>query len=337
MKKRKAVIFGAGEWGNIAFFYYKEKCNIEYYIDNDKEIWGKRLNNLEICSPNILNKDEYTVIIANKRHEEEILTQIKKYDTVNGIVIFRIQEEFQEINVSEDGLSNEELIVAFQGGLGNQMFQYALYRNFLKQEKNVKADLSSYTNLGVMPFQLENVFPNIKLSRKSFEKKEKYIKNNVIINNKKLNYSVYFEPNIWHYSDYKSYKEILNIDIGYIEGYHQTYFYADLIQNQLKNEFCFKCVNDQGLEKLKRRISENESISIHIRRGDYLIRKYKHIFGNICTEEYYDKAIALLKDKVLNPFFVFFSNDIKWVKENLIESNAIYIEEIGRASCRERV
>ena len=35
--KKKAVIFGAGDWGELAYFYYREKCQIIYYIDNEKQ------------------------------------------------------------------------------------------------------------------------------------------------------------------------------------------------------------------------------------------------------------------------------------------------------------
>lgn len=322
---KKTIIFGASEWGSIAFFYYKDKCNIIGYVDNDKKLWGSQLNGLTIYSPQVL-QEEITVIIASKRYEKEIMNQINtEYKMIHEIICFRIDEVFQKIHVEQisDPLK-EELIIAFEGGLGNQMFQYVLYKYFEKKEKNVRADLSSYINFGVMPFQLEQVFPSIKLQEANLDKKEAYLRIRCISKDD-ANTIVYIEPDIWHLPLYNANKEILKYDNGYIQGYHQTYYYAQMVQDEIKNTFKFKKNEDRGLLYLTNLCKEKESISIHIRRGDYLDRKYKRVFGDICTIEYYMKSIQFLRGKFPDAFFVFFSNDIEWVKEHIQQDNAIYV------------
>ena len=55
------------------------------------------------------------------------------------------------------------------------------------------------------------------------------------------------------------------------------------------------------------------AVSVHIRRGDYLDNN--EVYGGICTEEYYKKAIAVMKEKFADALFFVFSNEPEWVKE----------------------
>ena len=69
--------------------------------------------------------------------------------------------------------------------------------------------------------------------------------------------------------------------------------------------------------------TETNSISIHVRRGDYL--KNPQYF-DICNTVYYRKAIGLIKEKTDNARFYVFSDDIQWVKENLeLPQNTVYV------------
>ena len=47
------------------------------------------------------------------------------------------------------------IIIEVAGGLGNQMFQYALYQKYLHMGKLAKLDLFSYENPKSMPFELD--------------------------------------------------------------------------------------------------------------------------------------------------------------------------------------
>lgn len=315
---KKAVIFGAGEWGKIAYYYYKEDIEIAYYIDNDETIWGTKVNDVMVCSPEILRHQEYTVIIANKRFAESIKEQLVIDYNIQRAVVFRVDERMQELYLKYDHCSKiDELIVAFSHGLGNQMFQYALYRNFLKQGKNVKADLSAYIKPGMMPFELLKTFPNIKLEYCHPEQKEYFLNET----NK-----VYIEepPKAGEKLTFK--KELLEMEIGYVEGFHCSYRYPELIRKELLEDFCFPYRDDKHLCELRLFLEKEETVGVHIRRGDFQNSRYKREMGGICTEEYYLKAIDCLKRKYPSAFFVFFSNDMEWAKNNIREKNALYVE-----------
>lgn len=313
---RKAVIFGAGEWGRIAYYYYKEDIEIAYYIDNDTAIWNTQVNGIPVCSPDILKKQNYTVIIANKRYEYEIKKQLLEVYNIRNVVVFRIDERMLELCTEQD--NEDELIVSFSYGLGNQMFQYALYRNFLKQGKKVKADLSAYIKPGMMPFKLLEVFPNIKLAYCNPRKKEEYLKEG--------KEKVYIEepPRGMEKVTYK--RKLLDMKIGYVEGFHCSYKYPDLIRKELLVDFFLSNKGDDKLSQIENIIRDNETVCVHIRRGDFLNPRYQREMG-ICKNEYYLSAIDYIKQKRPDAIFCFFSDDIEWVKSNIKENHALYIEK----------
>ena len=121
-----------------------------------------------------MKEHKYTVIVANKRYEDEIKRQLLQDYDIREVVLFRIDERMQELSgQKESRFEKEELIVAFSHGLGNQMFQYAFYRNLLQRGRNVKADLSAYIKPGMMSFELCKIFTEIKLERCDPNKKER--------------------------------------------------------------------------------------------------------------------------------------------------------------------
>ena len=77
---------------------------------------------------------------------------------------------------------------------------------------------------------------------------------------------------------------------------------------------------------MKQHIINVNAVSVHIRRGDYLSEHFKDGFGSCCPIDYYLRSIRFIKKKTVNPLFVFFSDDMEWVKENIIEENAIYVD-----------
>ncbi len=320
MIKKEIVIFGAGEWGRIAYYYYKENCEIAYYIDNDETIWNTEMNGIKVCSPDILKNSKYTVIIANKRYEEEIKKQLLSDYDIRGVISFRIEEKMQELYRKDINSSGkEELIVAFSHGLGNQMFQYALYKNLVKMKKNVKADLSAYIKPDMMPFELPHVFPNIKLEYCNPSVKERYLQ--------EKQDKVYIEepPRGDVKASYR--QELLEMVNGYIEGFHCSYRYPEMIRQELLKDFRFPCQNSMKLCELKDILEQRETVGVHVRRGDFLNAKYRREIGSICSDVYYTQAIAYIKKKCPNAVFCFFSDDIEWVKSNMKEGNAIYIDK----------
>lgn len=83
----------------------------------------------------------------------------------------------------------------------------------------------------------------------------------------------------------------------------------------------------RAVEKL---ISDSNSVSIHIRRDDYLSDKFNKGFGGICTIDYYQRAVEYLSELYENLSFFIFSDDMQWAKENILIKNCIFVNHNAR-------
>ena len=99
------------------------------------------------------------------------------------------------------------------------------------------------------------------------------------------------------------------------------------IRNILLQEFTPKYPVLKQNEEFLQKIKSSNSVCVHVRRGDYMSPEFKKDFF-VCDEDYFNHAINLIMEKVDNPTFVFFSNDINWVKNN-IRVNAPCLYESG--------
>ncbi len=82
----------------------------------------------------------------------------------------------------------------------------------------------------------------------------------------------------------------------------------------MKKEFELERLSVQAKERLQE-IEQTESVSIHVRRGDYLLPQNQVLFGDICTERYYEKAMKMIADRYPDVTFYLFTNDSEWAKE----------------------
>ncbi len=137
-----------------------------------------------------------------------------------------------------------------------------------------------------------------------------------------FNISVIFE------SDYKFNERFLSSMGGirfYYGGWHcEKYFVQN--RSELINRFDFKKINDQTNNKYIEKIDKTNSVSVHVRRGDYLVGVNADFFGNVCTLKYYEKAFEIIESKVSSPHYYIFSDDIEWVRKNIIRNNVTYID-----------
>lgn len=221
----------------------------------------------------------------------------------------------------------KEIVVRFKGGLGNQMFQYAFYKKLQSLNRNVFADLSWY-DTNEVPFLLNDIFPAVVLNcdengnrRKVYEKKHK--NRSFMI---KVMHKVFplLRFKIQEKEDCVYQKKLLRYQRGILEGYWQTARYWETIAQEIIREFSFANINNEKLNELLEIVKANNAISVHIRRGDYLKLENQVLFGEICTLEYYEKAISYVRSKVENPKFIFFTNDAEWVKEQFNIKDAIF-------------
>jgi hypothetical protein len=215
-------------------------------------------------------------------------------------------------------------IVKILGGLGNQMFQYAFYLSMANRFKHVKADINHFESYDLHNgFEIEKVF-GVKVNKASsflvkiFDKENsewKYRKLRRIIGAKN---AVLDEKKEFVFD-----KDILNNSKNLMyRGYWQNEKYFIEISDKIRSAFTFqKPLTAENL-KISNLIQNTESVSLHIRRGDYVGHS---LLGGICDLNYYKNAISLINGKVAKPTFFVFSNDIGWCKQNLKIEAANYI------------
>ena len=141
-QRGKIIIWGTGVAGQMAYYYYKDNCRIICYVDNDARKWGSHLNGIRICPPDILRREKAVVVIAVRNGTNDIIWQAEKDFGIDTPVLFRIEEmnAVQTVKQNKERMADDICVVTFRGGLGNQMFQYAFFRNLELAGKTVYAD-----------------------------------------------------------------------------------------------------------------------------------------------------------------------------------------------------
>lgn len=231
------------------------------------------------------------------------------------------------------GLKNNMIITKLKGGLGNQMFQYAT--GFALAKKNNvehKIDISTFdikNNDTPRKFSL-NIFKITSPIALSEEINKIENKNNKItilktIINQKIfrKYYTDFHPQLFK----KITDKISSGKSFYLQGLFQSEKNFFESKSQIGQEFTFKKeFFDQKVLQISELLQKENSVSLHIRRGDYFLNKKTNKYHGLCPIEYYLSAIRYIKSKVPNPSFYLFTDDIKWINEN----NDIFTKEIGK-------
>jgi hypothetical protein len=111
-----------------------------------------------------------------------------------------------------------------------------------------------------------------------------------------------------------------------VKGYFQTEKYFSEIRNTLLEEFAPIKEIANSTQKYKEQITTVEnSCSLHIRRGDYILNSKSNSIHGTCSLGYYKEAIKIIEEKHQNITFFIFSDDIVWTKKNLVLQNAVYV------------
>lgn len=115
--------------------------------------------------------------------------------------------------------------------------------------------------------------------------------------------------------------------VKYICGCFECDKYFIDIRDEILQEFQPISPKSENNTELYEKMDSTQSICISIRRGDFVTNEKHSKLYNICDLEYYNKAIQIINEKVENPVFFIFSDDINWAKENIkIENSEVYYE-----------
>ncbi len=109
-------------------------------------------------------------------------------------------------------------------------------------------------------------------------------------------------------------------------GWHDPRYYHP--SEHLVREAYALPVLDGKNQALLQQIDGNYSVSVHVRRGDYLKGKNQELFGNLATLDYYRNAIDWTESNCGGrvPTFFVFSDDLAWCKKHLGLKNAVFVD-----------
>lgn len=214
------------------------------------------------------------------------------------------------------------IILKLMGGLGNQMFQYALYLNLKAAGKEVYFDLSFYDSAENKKKLITDVFL-LELPRAKESDIIKIRDSSMKIVDRIRRKLFGSKGKVCIDSEEEFQREIFEMDNVFLSGYWQSEKYFKNVELQVREKFNFIDNMTEYQKDILKAVKSKNSVAVHIRRGDYL--ELSEIFGNICTEEYYQKAIKYFEQMEKVHFFIF-SNDIKYVKQTYHGSDITIVE-----------
>lgn len=231
------------------------------------------------------------------------------------------------------------IIIRMTGGMGNQMFQYALFLKLSSMGREVKFDdVSEYVGRSNarphMLFSFGIHYPRanreeINTITDGFLKLSHRIRRK-IFGRKSLEY---------HEKDCNFDPLILEKEPAYLTGYFQSEKYFEDIEEEVRSAFTFTSVIYDDLpdevrtmmEKYKKKTDGCYSVSIHIRRGDYL--ESDEVYGGICTQAYYERAVSIVREHHPEAVFFVFSNEDEfarqWCREAEENQGGTFIPVLG--------
>lgn len=237
-------------------------------------------------------------------------------------------------------------VIRLEGGLGNQLFQYAHARALQKKYGGeLYLDLHAFTKkqtrslslhhfciqecknismLGFMDFmslKLKQILHHaiaLKMQKKSVavdrRMYEKLVRLGVYIQYQTTTFESFIHP---------------SNKINYLSGNYLTPGFFEGVEDVLKDEFLLKRTLTAESSKMLEKIKSCNSVCVHVRLGDYISPEWKSKLF-VCTEEYYQRGMDLIKIKVSNPVFFVFSNshnDIELIKKNYhFEGDIVYVD-----------
>jgi len=212
------------------------------------------------------------------------------------------------------------VIVRLIGGLGNQLFQYALGRALAaSRSTTLKLDITDYETYKVRAYALShfNVIesfatrdeilrlrgggwmaqhPSRRLHRLIPFRKDSYV----------LEKGFAFDPEV-----------LRSPDDVYLEGYWQSEKYFRSIEGLLRREFVIRHSLSSRDQEMAVRIARCNAVSLHVRRGDYVSNPGSSRVHGLCGADYHQAAVRRIAEVVPQPHLFVFSDDPQWAAGNL--------------------
>lgn len=221
-------------------------------------------------------------------------------------------------------------IVQIRAGLGNQMFQYAFYLALKHHRPDTKIDASIYRyRPSHNGYELERIFA-IHPEHATIAERNQMVDigkdlfseiRRALGWKKRTTGQLVIEPDPaqgWC-------PELLHADNCYLQGYWQSEKYFAEVKEQVRQDFQFCLPLSPEDEQWAKQIQNSNSVSVHIRRGDYLKKRRVEDY-NVCSVSYYRSAVKKIQAQVEHPVFYVFSDEPEWGKaQEIFPEGTIFV------------
>jgi hypothetical protein len=215
------------------------------------------------------------------------------------------------------------IIVKLIGGLGNQMFQYAAARHLsLLHKTDLFFDIASFENNNnaytKRNFELDVFNLNFKFCSNEMLNDFNIHSSTKISRVLQRNFPYLFKKLYAAESGINYQKQFLKFPKNtYLDGFWQSELYFNSIKSVIIKDFEFtKNLDDKNFHWLNL-IQSTNSVSIHVRRGDYITNVNAQSYNGSLGLEYYENAFKFIKSKFSDVLFFVFSDDIEWCEKNI--------------------
>ncbi|MGM9512491.1 alpha-1,2-fucosyltransferase [Larkinella sp. GY13] len=226
------------------------------------------------------------------------------------------------------------IVVELKGGLGNQLFQYALGRSLAHQHKTeLVVDRQFLMNRKVTGQNI--VYRNFDLDLLSIHPAEatsfisrRYGTSGSLpgrIVKRFLNRLIQSGP-LRYVEEQTPFQQDIRIRQAgknlYLSGYWQSVQYFQAVENELKAELQFAKPIPSFANGLAEDIQQQQSVCVHVRRSDF-VTNLRH---NIIQRDYYQQAEQMIRQRGIAPIFYVFSDDIDWCRAHLrFDGPTVYV------------
>lgn len=215
------------------------------------------------------------------------------------------------------------IIIHVMGGLGNQLYQYALYEKLKMLGREVKLDLYAYKEAEGEDREwraLELEWLGLRYDVCTMEERRIFLDNSMKLTDRiRRKLTGRKDRTVKESADYMP--DIFEMDNVYLYGFWGCERYYTDITALLQEKIVFPQSGNPQNEALIKAMAQENAVSVHIRRKDYLTVADGKRYMGICTDAYYERAVSYISERIHNPVFYIFSDDTEYAKARYNRSN----------------
>ena len=220
------------------------------------------------------------------------------------------------------------VIARIMGGLGNQLFQYASARCVAERNRTeLKLDTSAYQNDGPRQYRLDRfrisghvaTSDDLRWVLGSRHGARSWLRRIASLTHWSaldlLPRQAYVRERFYHFDQKIS--PIMKQDIYWSGYWHSEKYFTD-IEASLRSELVLRDELSERSKKMAVKIQKAQSISVHVRRGDYVSDEANRAVYPECDIAYYKTAVEYVRHRIKRPHLFVFSDDPEWASKRLL-------------------